>query len=115
MLLRCNPGCKLSDGTTEGALDPDTDEVICKKCGDELLQVASFTKRSMKSSGDILKKTAKAFLFNCTSCKRKVETSVVDGELRGKDCEKDCKFNVSRFMINSMENVGTDDDESSET
>lgn len=113
MLLRCNPGCKLSDGTTEGSLDPDTEEVICKNCSLELTNVASFTKRSMKSSGDVIKKDGKAFIFDCKTCKKKVETSVVDGELKGLDCEKDCQFNVSRFMINSMKSVGTNDDEES--
>ena len=115
MLLRCNPGCKKSDGTTEGALDPDTDEVICNKCGLELKNVASFTKRSMKSSGKVLKKSSKAFFFNCKTCRKKVETSVVGNDLRGKGCENDCKFNVSPFMINSMKSVGnTDDDETDE-
>jgi len=81
-----------------------------------LNNVASFTKRTMKSNGDILKKDAKAFYFDCLTCKKKVATSVVDGDLQGKNCEKDCKFNVSRFMINSMETVGTtDDDETSDT
>ena len=111
MLLRCNQGCKLSDGTTEGALDPDTDEVICNKCVIELDNVASFTKRTMRSNGDVLKKVAKAFYFDCVTCKKKVATSVTNGVLSGIGCKNKCAFNISQFMINSMNTIDTNDEE----
>lgn len=105
MLLSCNQGCKKSDGMTEGSIDIDSDKVICNKCGDEMRNVNSFTKRGMKSNNDVIKKSPKAFLFDCLTCKKKVDTESANGILRGKGCNNSCKFNISRFMINTIENI----------
>lgn len=114
MLLRCNPKCKMSDGTTEGLLDPDSNEVVCTECGDLLKNVSEFTKRSMKSQGKILKKAKKAFVFNCKTCEKDVETVIHNNNLKGSGCNKECGFSVSKFMINSMKNVVIAEDKNEE-
>lgn len=111
MLLRCNPGCKESDGTTDGGLNPETEEVMCRNCGVELQNVSAFTKRSMKSQRDFIEKSKKAFLFDCITCKKNVETHVDGNQLKGVGCRLSCKFNVSKFMINTMKEVGSVDED----
>ena len=105
MLLQCNQGCKLSGGTTDGSLDLDSNEVICNNCGDVLNNISSFAKRTMKSNNDIKKAKIKAFFFDCSTCRKKVDTFAKGGKLYGKDCKYKCEFNVSKFMINSMEDI----------
>ena len=44
MLISCNPRCKKSDGRTDGSLDVERNEVVCKICGDDVVGISSFTK-----------------------------------------------------------------------
>lgn len=105
MLINCKPGCSGKKVTTTGSLDIEQDEVICTFC-EEIIPVSKFTKMTMKSQGDILKKdNRKPFRYNCLTCKKNVQTVVVNKNLVGLDCKKDCKFNVSEFTIFAMSSL----------
>jgi hypothetical protein len=104
MLLNCNQRCKKSDGTTDGSLDVDRNEVVCNKCGDDLKNVSDFTKQSMKRNKDIISATKKAFMFDCKNCNKKVETVIVNGVPLGKDCQtKNCTIMISEIMSGAIE------------
>lgn len=106
MLLGCNPRCKKSDGRTEGALDVDRNEVVCKTCGDDISNISSFTKQSMKSNKDIITHAKKAFMFDCKNCHKKVETVIINGVPYGKDCAtKNCTIAVSEIMASAIEKI----------
>jgi hypothetical protein len=106
MLINCKPGCAGKKVTTEAHLDVTADEVICEYCGD-ILEVSSFVKTSMKQRGDIVRvDNRKSFQFDCQACNSKVETEVVNNQLRGIGCDKGCKFNVSKFTIHAMKKTG---------
>jgi hypothetical protein len=107
MIVRCNPKCKSSDGFTNGSLDVDSNEVICNECGDILKSVSSYSKLSMKTTGDIIRsKHRKAFMFPCQICDLNVEAQFINGILVGKVCPNDqvgCKINVTEHMVRAME------------
>ena len=106
MLVSCNPRCKKSDGRTEGSLDVDRNEVVCKLCGDDINGISSFTKQSMKQNKDVITQAKKAFMFDCKNCHKKVETVVVNGVAYGKDCQtKNCTILISDMMANAMEKI----------
>lgn len=105
MLINCKPGCSGKKITTNGSLDIEQDEVICTFC-EEIIPVSKFTKMTMKSQGDVLKKDKrKPFQYNCLTCKKNVPTAVVDGKLIGLECKKDCEFNVSKFTMFAMSSL----------
>lgn len=111
MILRCNQGCRKSDGTTDGSLDLDLNQVICNECGDALPDVSEYAKLSMKASGDIRRtSTRKAFVFPCNSCEKKVEAAVVEGRLVGKNCfdSTACQINITETMASTLERVQRD-------
>lgn len=104
MLVNCKPGCKGKKATTNASLDIESNQVFCDFCQEEL-QVSSFTKNSMKQQGHILKKdNRKPFQFQCLTCKKIVGTELVNEQLKGLNCEKACKFNVSKFAILAIKN-----------
>jgi hypothetical protein len=106
MLVSCNPRCKKSDGRTEGSLDVERNEVVCKLCGDDISGISSFTKQSMKQNKDTVTPAKKAFMFECKNCHKKVETVVVNGVAYGKDCQtKNCTILISEMMANAMEKI----------
>lgn len=106
MLLSCNPRCKKSDGRTEGSLDVDRGEVVCKICGDDIVNVSSFTKQTMKQNKDIVTSAKKAFMFDCKNCHKKVETVIVNGVPYGKDCQtKNCTIVISEIMAGAIEKI----------
>jgi len=104
MLVNCNRGCKLSDGTTDGSLDIETNNVICNKCGENIVGISEFAKISMKNMGDIKKiNKKKAFVFNCKTCKKDVETEISAGRVSGKGCKESCLINITSFMVKMLE------------
>jgi hypothetical protein len=106
MLISCNPRCKKSDGRTDGSLDVDRNEVVCKICGEDVLGISSFTKQSMKQNKDVITPAKKAFMFDCKNCHKKVETVVINGVPYGKDCStKNCTINISEMMASAMEKI----------
>ena len=106
MLISCNPRCKKSDGRTDGSLDIDRNEVVCKICGEDVLGISSFTKQSMKQNKDVITPAKKAFMFDCKNCHKKGETVVVNGVPYGKDCStKNCTIIISDIMASAMEKI----------
>lgn len=107
MLINCKPGCSGKKATTTASLDVDQNEVICNYCG-ETIEVSSFVKTSMKQRGDIVKNDKrKSFQFDCSTCNKKVQTTVIGKDLKGVDCKDNCKFNVSKFTIFAMKKSQT--------
>ncbi len=107
MLVQCNRGCKLSDGTTTAVLDKDTGEAHCEKCDDILASISSFGKISLKSLNAFRNTNKKkAFCFKCITCDKMVETEVSLGVVKGKDCKQGgCKINISDSMKNAIESL----------
>lgn len=107
MIVRCKLGCRKSDGMTDASLDVEADSVICNNCGDDLDEVSSYTKLSMKANGDIIRSNAKkAFMFPCKTCDKLVEATMSAGVLTGKLCPKDgvgCKINITEHMVKALE------------
>lgn len=102
MLMNCKPGCAERKNTTDASLDISINEVVCNSCG-EILPSTSFVKNTMKYQGDILRKdTRQSFQFDCSTCNKKVKTEIINDELKGISCQKDCQFNVSEFVIHAM-------------
>jgi hypothetical protein len=112
VIVRCNAGCKKSDGTTDASLDVDRDAAVCNTCGEDLNGVSSYAKLSMKVNGDILRNNAKkAFMFSCKTCDKQVETMMVSGVLVGKGCPqggKGCRIDITKSMERAVELFGED-------
>lgn len=105
MLVKCNPLCKLSDGTTDASLNVDTNEAVCNQCGDIVGHVSKYSKISMKTNGDILRsRNRKAFVFQCEGCDKHVETTFQGSMLVGKGCEntESCKINITKHMAKAI-------------
>jgi len=94
---------------TDASLDVRTDSAICNDCGDDLIDISSYTKASMKMVGDIVRrKNRKAFTFSCEECGEMVEVSMVGAEIVGAECDKEnynCKFSITSNMINAIKIV----------
>ena len=106
MLVKCNPLCKLSDGTTDASLDVDENNAVCNQCGEVISHVSSYSKLSMKSNGDVLRsKNRKAFVFPCSTCDKSVEAAFFESKLVGKACAEEsfpCKINVTQHMVKAI-------------
>ena len=78
MLIDCTTkGCLQK---TEAKLDVERNEVICEDCGNVIVNVTEYTKRTLKSVGQILRSKAKeAFLALCKNCNAN-KPLYVDGE-----------------------------------
>jgi hypothetical protein len=115
MIISCKTKCRLRDGTTTGLVDTETNEVICSYCNEVIDNITSFAKSTMRAKGLVLQPPKKAFSFKCITCNKSVE-AVLNNEKKviGKNCINDCKFNISKFAIHSLEILnknGTDSDE----
>jgi hypothetical protein len=110
MLVRCNIGCKKSNGQTDASLDVESDMIICNTCGEGINGLSDFCKLSMKANGDIIRSRArKAFTFPCNTCDKSVEARMVNGRLTGKPCVNDgngCLINVTEAMAAAIEASG---------
>jgi hypothetical protein len=109
MIVRCKLGCRKSDGMTDASLDVEADSVVCNNCGDDLEDISSYTKLSMKANGDIVRnKGKKAFVFPCKTCDKHVEATMSAGILKGKACPNGgvgCKINITEHMVKALELV----------
>lgn len=109
MIIRCRPKCTLRDGNTSGSLDLETDEVVCDYCGEGLPNISPFTKQSMKAQGLVIRKEKKkAFVFDCATCKTKVEAEYKDGFVVGKGCKKECDIRIPRVMVHALKVASED-------
>jgi predicted RNA-binding Zn-ribbon protein involved in translation (DUF1610 family) len=106
MLVSCPVGCKLGQTTSDASLDISCNEAVCNSCG-LIIPVSSFTKRAMEVNGDVIKEKKKAFLFDCLSCKKRVEASKKNGVVVGKNCGQGggCMLNTTKAMISAIEAV----------
>ena len=111
MIVRCNQGCKLSDGTTDGSLNMETNDVICNTCGNIIKGISEFAKISMKNIGDIKRiNKKKAFVFPCKTCSKNVVTEINAGKVIGKDCKNgNCLINITEFMVKMIQENQTSD------
>ena len=67
MLILCdNKGCLKS---SNALLNPETLEVICQECGKPIGNVSDAMKRTLKSFGQIIRESKKAFMLACPQCK----------------------------------------------
>lgn len=108
MLLGCPKTCKLQKTTTDASLDIVSNEAVCNDCG-EIIPVSSFAKNSMKITGDVIKEKKKAFLFDCNTCKNKVEAQKTNGRIVGKGCEtNNCMLNITKAMRVAIESIKQD-------
>jgi len=107
MIVRCNVGCRNSDGMTDASLDVDRDTIVCNACGDDLNDLSSYTKLSMRANGDIRRDhNKKAFVFPCKTCDKMVQATMSSGLLVGKSCPqggKGCKINITDSMAKAVE------------
>lgn len=106
MIIRCNRGCKFKKGTVTGSVDLETKKVVCDHCGDDIENMSPFAVNSMISQGKVLKKEGtKAFQLKCSTCKKTVE-AVSDGKnIVGRDCDGDCKFNITTFAMRAIKGL----------
>lgn len=111
MIIRCNQGCKLSDGVTDGSLNIETNDVVCNTCGEVINGISEFAKISMKNIGDIKRiNKKKAFVFPCKTCNKSVETEVITGKVIGKGCKDGkCLINITEFMVKVIQENQTSD------
>lgn len=101
MLIGCRKGCKKRVETT-AKLDPISDEAICDFC-EEIIPVSKFTKNLLKNNKLIINKDKnKPFRYKCETCKTIVSAEIKNDKMCGEGCQKDCKFNVSVFVRNSL-------------
>ena len=67
MLIMCdNKSCHKQ---SNALLNPETLEVICQECGKPIENVSDAMKRTLKSFGQIIRESKKAFMLACPKCK----------------------------------------------
>ena len=113
MLVRCNPKCKMSDGMTDASLDLETNDAICNKCGETIDGVSSYLKNTMKQNKDVVRaNNRKAFVFECKTCDKHVESLFLSGRLVGKSCDngqKNCMIDVTSHMVRAVQELSEDE------
>lgn len=115
MIFNCNPKCKKGGGSSSASLDVAENKIICDTCNEELTNVTSFAKSTLKSLGLTVKKNTKVpFGFKCTKCgeTKKVRVSKLK-QLEPMPCKSGdfCEFNISSMMINTILDFQNDKDE----
>ena len=124
MLVRCNQGCLKNGGTTDASLSLKNNEVICNICGDTINNISSFSKISMKNSGDVIKEPKRAFTFECAHCEKRCEVEVLNHKSVGKHCQtkSKCMFKITTAMRHAISvdaerktKNGSNDDETEES
>jgi Zn finger protein HypA/HybF involved in hydrogenase expression len=105
MIITCtNKGCFKS---SEALLDLNTNEVICRECGNPIQQVTSFAKVSLKSLGQTTKgqKKVRQLEFDCLSCNKKVQPMLKNGKIICSECKKEME-NVPTTFKHVVEMIG---------
>jgi Fe2+ or Zn2+ uptake regulation protein len=102
----------------EGRLNPETDQVICLECGEQINTVTDFTKASMRRSRDFVQESRRAFAFHHVDCPDKKAACSAKLSADGKTvvcakCEK--VFEVTEYMKRVMKNLREQDDRSQTT
>jgi hypothetical protein len=106
MLVRCNINCRENGGMTDASLDVKTGRAVCNDCGDELINISSYTKNSMKMVGDVIRgKNRKAFIFSCEECGESKEVDIIGDKIVGAECDYEnfnCKFSITDNMVDAI-------------
>tara|TARA_Y100000310_G_C20344080_1_gene651188 strand:+ start:179 stop:520 length:342 start_codon:yes stop_codon:yes gene_type:complete len=112
MLVNCNDGCILNNGTTEVKLDENTGKVVCLYCGDNVNNISNYIIGVMKSVGDVIKeKPKKAFVFECKECNKYVNTVNKNGEVFGVGCDSGaCNIDITSIMKDAVSLYKDDND-----
>jgi len=78
--LTCtNKGCYKM--TSDSLLDKESNEIICSECGNPIVGISEFTKRSMLGLGKVRSKhTQKAYSVECKKCTRVGQPIEEDGK-----------------------------------
>ena len=114
MLITCSQ-CRTQ---VEGKLNPDTDQVICLECGEEITSVTDFTKASMRRSRDFIQESRRAFSFHNAECPDQKPSCPSKLSEDGKTvvCEKcGIPFETTVYMKNVMKELREQDDRSQTT
>ncbi len=113
MLITCNNrGCLKS---SDALLDVKTDKVICGECKREITNVSVMMKKTLKSFGQIIRETKKAFMLACKSCNANREI-VLDqkGNTLCKTCHSPIKihpaFKIAIEESGGLEKIILEDD-----
>lgn len=87
-LIQCdNKGC---GQLTDALLNTETNDVECSDCGKTIKNVTDFTKKSMKSMGQVKRAdTKKAFTVKCQSCKKLSPPKMENKKLVCVHCDKE--------------------------
>ena len=103
MLILCdNKNCHKS---SNALLNPETLEVICQECGKPIENVSDAMKRTLKSFGQIIRVSKKAFMLACPQCKANREVVLdQDNNTICKNCHSPLKIHPA-FKI-AMEEAG---------
>ena len=68
MLIDCTTkGCMLS---SDAKLDKETNEVICEFCGNVIIGITPFMKKTLLGLGQVTKAKKKAFQTYCNKCNK---------------------------------------------
>jgi len=113
VIVRCNVGCKLNDGTTECKLEVSTNKAVCMECGEDIVDISDFAKQSMKINGDIIDNVNKrSFVFKCETHDLMTKVYYNNSRLKGKDCPdgEDCLINITESMKAAVMEYGNDRD-----
>lgn len=102
-----NKGCFKSQ---EPKLNISTNEVHCSECHGVISNISDFTKRQMKSMGQITKiaQAQEAFSVKCTSCNFNGVPIIKQQKAFCSNCSKEIK--ISPVFINIIKNKQNDSD-----
>lgn len=97
MLINCNnKGCMK---TTEARLNLKTNEVVCQECGGVITNVTEFTKRTLKTMGQVIKVNEKVpFMARCPKCAKDVSLYIKDDKAYCKECNSEVTITKAYFM-----------------
>lgn len=99
MLITCTTKGCLS--TTEAKLDRETGEVICENCGNPIIGITPFMKKTLSSIGQVLRnRTKQAFQANCPNCNQNRSLYIKEGKAYCKVCNT--QVVVSAAFLNGL-------------
>jgi hypothetical protein len=115
VILNCKQGCKFNTQTT-GKLNLTTNEVVCDYCHEEINNISSYTKVTMKNLGFILKNKTKSFEFLCNTCNTRKQVTLNGDNICGIGCNKNCSFNMGKYFLHAIKifNENREEEENNE-
>ena len=102
MQLQCNNKgcCKMS----EALLDKSDDKVYCIECGNEITNMTSFTKTSLKTLGQFKRegKVNSSYAITCPVCNKRSGPELVNDEVCCGACHTNLKLHVNSVLLYNM-------------